>query len=169
MQRKKDSLVQAAYENDVPIFCPAFSDSSAGFGLVKHQAENEQSHVSIDCVKDFRELTEIKIKSAASGLFMIGGGVPRNFAQDTVICAEVLGKPVQMHKYAVQITVADVRDGGCSDSTLKEARSWGKVEAGCEQMVYAEAGSVLPLIISYVYHMRSWQGRPQRKWNKIFE
>lgn len=167
--QKQDSLVQVAYENDVPVFCPAFSDSSAGFGLVKHQVENEGNHVSIDSVKDFRELTEIKIKSPVSGLFIIGGGVPKNFAQDTVICAEVLGKPVQMHKYAVQITVADVRDGACSSSTLKEACSWGKVDSGCEQMVYAEATSVLPLIVSYVYHMRSWESRQQRKWNKIFE
>jgi len=166
---KPDSLVQAAYENDVPIFCPAFSDSSAGFGLVKHQMENQENYVSIDCVKDFRELTEIKIKSPVSGLFMIGGGVPKNFAQDTVICAEVLGKPVQMHKYAVQITLADARDGACSSSTLKEARSWGKVDSGYEQMVCAEATSVLPLIISYVYYMRSWEGRCQRKWNRIFE
>lgn len=166
---KTDSLVQAAYENDVPIFCPAFSDSSAGFGLVKHQAENEESHVSIDSVKDFRELTEIKIRSNISGLFMIGGGVPKNFAQDTVVCAEVLGKHVEMHKYAVQITVADVRDGACSSSTLKEASSWGKVDTVCEQMVYAEATSVMPLIVSCVYHMRSWEGRCQRKWNRIFE
>lgn len=166
---KPDSLVQVAYENDVPIFCPAFSDSSAGFGLVKHQIENEGNHVSIDSVKDFRELTEIKIKSPVSGLFMIGGGVPKNFAQDTVVCAEVLGKPVEMHKYAVQVTVADVRDGACSSSTLKEACSWGKVDSGYEQMVYAEATSVLPLIVSYVYHIRSWKGRQQRKWNKIFE
>ena len=166
---KSDSLVQLAYENDVPIFCPAFSDSSAGFGLVKHQVENEENHVSIDSVKDFRELTEIKIKSPVSGLFMIGGGVPKNFAQDTVICAEVLGKPVERHKYAVQITVADVRDGACSSSTLKEACSWGKVDSGYEQMVYAEATSVLPLIVSCVYHMRSWEGRQGRKWNKIFE
>jgi len=166
---KRDSLVQTAYENDVPIFCPAFSDSSAGFGLVMHQAENEKSHVSIDSVKDFRELTEIKIKSPVSGLFMIGGGVPKNFAQDTVVCAEVLGKSVDMHKYAVQITVADVRDGGCSSSTLKEASSWGKVDTGYEQMVYAEATSVLPLIASYVYHTRSWETRNQRKWNKLFE
>src|SRR4030042_2951694 len=106
--REPDSLVQTAYENNVPIFCPAFSDSSAGLGLVKHQKENEENHVSIDSVKDFRELTEIKMKSPVSGLFIIGGGVPKNFAQDTVICAEVLGKPVDMHKYAVQITVADV-------------------------------------------------------------
>ncbi|MFB0553326.1 MAG: deoxyhypusine synthase [Phycisphaerae bacterium] len=166
---KPDSLVQAAYENDVPIFCPAFSDSSAGFGLVRHQAENEENHISIDSVKDFRELTEIKIKSPVSGLFMIGGGVPKNFAQDTVVCAEILGKPSNMHKYAIQITVADVRDGACSSSTLKEASSWGKVDTVYEQMVYAEATSVLPLIISYVYHVRGWEGRWERKWSKIFE
>jgi len=166
---KPDSLVQAAYENDVPIFCPAFSDSSAGFGLVMHQTENEESHISIDSVKDFRELTEIKIKSPVSGLFMIGGGVPKNFAQDTVVCAEILGKPSNMHKYAIQITVADVRDGACSSSTLKEASSWGKVDTVYEQMVYAEATSVFPLIISYVYHVRGWEGRWERKWSKIFE
>jgi deoxyhypusine synthase len=167
--QKPDSLVQAAYENDVPIFCPAFSDSSAGFGLVKHQVENEDNHISIDSVKDFRELTEIKIKSQVSGLFMIGGGVPKNFAQDTVVCAEILGENANMHKYAVQITVADARDGACSSSTLKEAHSWGKVNTLDEQMVYAEATSVLPLIISYVYHGRSWEDRYQRKLNKIFE
>ena len=167
--KKKDSLVQAAYENDVPIFCPAFSDSSAGFGLVKHQAENQEQCVSIDSVRDFRELTEIKIDSPISGLFIVGGGVPKNFAQDTVICAEVLGKTADMHKYAVQITVADVRDGACSGSTLKEAHSWGKVDNDYEQMVYAEATSVLPLIASYVYHMRGWEKRYQRQCSKIFE
>jgi deoxyhypusine synthase len=166
---KPDSLVQTAYENDVPIFCPAFSDSSAGFGMVMHQVENRENHVSIDSVKDFRELTEIKIKSPVSGLFMIGGGVPKNFAQDTVVCAEVMGENVDMHKYAVQITVADVRDGACSSSTLKEASSWGKVDTVYEQMVYAEATSILPLIASYVYHMRGWEGRFERKWNRIFK
>jgi deoxyhypusine synthase len=165
--RKRDSLVQAAYENSVPIFCPAFSDSSAGFGLVKHQRENEESHICIDSVKDFRELTEIKMRAAVSGLFMVGGGVPKNFAQDAVICAEVLGEPVEMHKYAVQITVADVRDGGCSSSTLKEASSWGKVDSGYDQMVYAEATSVLPLIVSYVYHRRDWESRERREWSKF--
>jgi deoxyhypusine synthase len=166
---KPDSLVQTAYENDVPVFCPAFSDSSAGFGLVVHQTENEQSHVSIDSVKDFRELTNIKMKAPVSGLFMIGGGVPKNFAQDTVVCAEVLGQPVDMHKYAVQITVADVRDGACSSSTLREASSWGKVDTGYERMVYAEASCVLPLIVSYVYHRRDWENRARRRWGRIFK
>ncbi|HJZ40998.1 MAG TPA: deoxyhypusine synthase [Bacteroidales bacterium] len=165
---KKDSLVQACYENDVPIFCPAFSDSSAGFGLVKHQWENPDSHVTIDSVRDFRELTMIKMEAETSGLFMIGGGVPKNFAQDTVVCAEILGKSVPMHKYAIQITVADARDGACSSSTLQEASSWGKVDTKYEQMVYAEATTVLPLIVSYIYHSRAWEKRKPREWSKLF-
>ena len=160
--KKKDSLVQAAYENNVPIFCPAFSDSSAGFGLVLHQIERPDNHLSIDSVKDFRELTELKIQAGTTGLLMIGGGVPKNFAQDTVVCAEIMGHEVPMHKYAVQITVADVRDGACSSSTLKEANSWGKVDSSCEQMVYAEATTVLPLLASYAYHKGAWKSR--RKW-----
>jgi len=166
---KKDSLIQVCYEHNVPIFCPAFSDSSAGFGLVKHQVEKPNAHVSIDSVKDFRELTMIKIKANISGLFMIGGGVPKNFAQDTVVCAEILGYDVPMHKYAVQITVADVRDGACSSSTLKEASSWGKVDTTFEQMVYAEATTVLPLIASYLYHKGDWRKRNFKEWSKIFD
>ncbi len=166
---KKDSLVQAAYEHNVPIFCPAFSDSSAGFGLVKHQWERPGKHVTIDSVRDFRELTMIKIEANVTGLFMIGGGVPKNFAQDVVVCAEILGKAVPMHKYAVQITVADARDGACSSSTLQEASSWGKVDTKYEQMVYAEATTVLPLIASYAYHSRAWEKRPKHEWSKLFD
>ncbi|MFB3925956.1 MAG: deoxyhypusine synthase [Syntrophales bacterium] len=167
--RKKDSLVQLAYENDVPVFCPAFSDSSAGFGLVMHQQEYPHSHVSIDSVKDFRELTMIKIKAKTTGLLMIGGGVPKNFAQDTVICAELLGHPVPMHKYAVQITVADVRDGACSSSTLKEASSWGKVDVSYEQMVFAEATAALPLLASYAWHTADWKNRKKWAFARMFK
>ena len=99
---------------------------------------------------------------------MIGGGVPKNFIQDTVICAELLGKEVDMHKYAVQITVADSRDGACSSSTLKEASSWGKVDITKEQMVFAEATTVLPLIASDAYHKGYWKNRKKKKFSQIF-
>ena len=122
--KKKGSLIEVAYDCNVPIFCPAFTDSSAGFGLVMHQEKNPSKHITIDSVREFRELTEIKLKSKSSGLLMIGGGVPKNFVQDTVVCAELLGKKVDMHKYAIQVTIADTRDGACSSSTLKEASSW---------------------------------------------
>ncbi len=166
---KKDSLVQVCYEHNVPIFCPAFSDSSAGFGLVMHQWERPDAHVSIDSVKDFRELTMIKIEAKVTGLFMVGGGVPKNFTQDTVVCAECLGIDVPMHKYAIQITVADVRDGACSSSTLKEASSWGKVDTTYEQMVYAEATTVIPLMISYLWHKGDWKKRSKREFTKLFD
>ena len=166
--KKKNSLIELAYDNDVPIFCPAFTDSSAGFGLVLHQEQNPSKHITIDSVREFRELTEIKLKSNTSGLIMIGGGVPKNFVQDTVVCAELLGKKVNMHKYAIQITVADTRDGACSSSTLKEASSWGKVDTTKEQMVFAEATSVLPLIASDAYHRRNWKNRERRNFQKLF-
>ena len=167
--KKKGSLIEAAYDNDVPIFCPAFTDSSAGFGLVMHQEQNPDKHLTIDSVREFRELTEIKLQSKQSGLLMIGGGVPKNFVQDTVVCAELLGKKVDMHKYAIQVTVADTRDGACSSSTLKEASSWGKVDVTKEQMVFAEATSVLPLIASDAYHRAHWKNRQKRSFQKIFK
>jgi deoxyhypusine synthase len=166
--KKKGSLIETAYDNNVPIFCPAFTDSSAGFGLVMHQEKNPKKYITIDSIKEFRELTEIKIKSESSGLLMIGGGVPKNFVQDTVVCAELLGKKVDMHKYAVQITVADARDGACSSSTLKEASSWGKVDVSKEQMVFAEATSVLPLIASDAYHRKHWKERQPKNFSNIF-
>ena len=167
--KKKNSLIELAYDNNVPIFCPAFTDSSAGFGLVMHQEQNPKNHITIDSIREFRELTEIKLQSKPSGLLMIGGGVPKNFVQDTVVCAELLGKKVDMHKYAIQITVADARDGACSSSTLKEASSWGKVDITKEQMVFAEATSVLPLIASDAYHRKNWKNRSRREFSKLFK
>lgn len=169
--KKKNSLIQTCYQKNVPIFVPAFSDCSAGFGLVMHQVENMKKglpYVTIDSVADFRELTNIKIAAKTTGLLMVGGGVPKNFAQDTVVCAECLGKDVPMHKYAIQITVADVRDGACSSSTLKEASSWGKVDTVYEQMVYAEATTVVPLLGSYAYHKGDWKKRKAREFAKLF-
>ena len=171
--KKDNSLVKLAYEHDVPIFCPAFTDSSAGFGLVKHQVDAMKAgrrYLTMDSIADFRELTDVKIKAGTTGLLMIGGGVPKNFTQDTVVCAEILGhENVEVHKYAVQITVADVRDGACSSSTLQEAASWGKVSTALEQMVFAEATSVMPLLASAAYHKGAWKNREKRRFAQLFD
>ncbi|HEV2274629.1 MAG TPA: deoxyhypusine synthase [Acidobacteriaceae bacterium] len=165
-----DSIVLAAYQKDVPIFVPAFSDCSAGFGLVAHQHERgDKPKVSIDSAKDFYELTQLKIANPTTGLLMIGGGVPKNFAQDIVVSAEILGVDAPMHKYAVQITVADVRDGALSSSTLKEASSWGKVDTTFEQMVYSEATLAAPLITAYAYQKRAHADRRERRWARRLE
>lgn len=165
-----ESIVLESYRKDVPIFCPAFSDCSAGFGLVMHQhARGDRAKLTLDSAKDFYELTQLKIKNQTTGLFMIGGGVPKNFAQDIVVAAETLGVDVPMHKYAIQVTVADVRDGALSGSTLKEASSWGKVDTTYEQMVYSEATLAMPLIASYAYHRGAWRQRKERHWANLLQ
>lgn len=163
-----DSVIYAAYKKNVPIFVPAFSDCSAGFGIVMHQVKNPDNHVSIDSGKDFLELTQIKLQNKETGIFMIGGGVPKNFTQDIVVAAELLEEDASMHKYAVQITVADVRDGALSSSTLKEASSWGKVETTYEQMVYSEATLAMPLVAGYAYHKGAWKNRVPKELSLIY-
>jgi len=166
----KESVVRIAYEKNLPIFVPAFSDSSAGFGLIYHQWKlKDKPKVSIDSAKDFLELTKVKVNTKETGLVMIGGGVPKNFAQDVTVAADILGKEVNMHKYAIQITVADERDGGLSGSTLKEAHSWGKVDVGSEQMVFSEATIGFPLLASYAYHKDSWRNRKEKKFSIMLD
>ena len=168
--KNRDSILLAAYEADVPIFAPAFSDCSAGFGLVAHIAARQgKPHVIWDGGQDFYELTQIKIQNPTTGIFMIGGGVPKNFTQDIVVAAEILGQDVEMHKYAVQVTVADVRDGALSSSTLKEASSWGKVDTAFEQMVFSEATIAVPAIAGYGYHKGAWKQREARRWQRFFD
>lgn len=167
------SIVHTAFKKGVPIFVPPFSDCSAGFGLIQHQMRRmqagEQAMVSHDSVRDFYELCLVKDKNPSTGLFMIGGGVPKNFAQDIAVAADIFGKEPTMHKYAVQVTVADVRDGALSSSTLKEACSWGKVDMAEEQMVFSEATMAVPLIVGYAFHKGNWKGRPEKRLVDLIE
>ena len=165
-----ESVVLECYRNNVPIFVPAFSDCSAGFGLIHHQHNRgNKPSVGIDSVKDFYELTKIKVESKDSGLFMVGGGVPKNFAQDTPVAADIIGLESKMHKYAIQITVADERDGALSGSTLEEAHSWGKVDLTWEQMVYCEATIAMPLIAGYGLHSGLGKKRVRKSHSTLFD
>ena len=168
------SIVLEAHRRDVPVFVPALSDSSAGFGAVLHRVRTSArgaASMSFDSAKDFHELAEIKRAAAETGLLMVGGGVPKNFAQDAVVAARMLadggltpgGREPRLHKYAVQLTVADVRDGGLSGSTLREASTWGKVETSREQMVFGEATITLSLLASDACHRGAWRGRSPRR------
>jgi deoxyhypusine synthase len=177
---KAESIVLECHRRGVPIFVPAFSDCSAGFGLVLDAAGTDEPRATVDSGKDFFELTRIKLANPQTGLFMLGGGVPKNFVQDIVVSAELLvekglagkygfeGDDVPMHAYAVQLTVADARDGALSGSTLREACSWGKVGTAKEQMVYGEVTTLLPLIVSDAYHRGHWKARKGRRLADLF-
>ncbi len=177
---KNQSLVKTAYLKRVPIFVPAFSDCSAGFGIVLQQTEaieEGRGQVAFDSGKDFRELTDIKLACKDTGLLMLGGGVPKNFAQDIVVAAELLNErkggkargDIGMHKYAIQMTVADSRDGALSGSTLREACSWGKVDVVHEQMVFGELSALFPILASDAYHRAQWKSRKGFKFADMFE
>ena len=175
------SIVLEAYRKDVPVFVPALSDSSAGFGVIAHRVRAGTMglpHLAFDSGKDFHELARIKLAAAETGLLMVGGGVPKNFAQDAVVAAQMLSehggaapapsRDVPMHKYAVQLTVADVRDGGLSGSTLREATTWGKVGTARERMVYGEATVTLSLLVSDAYHRGIWRQRDALRLGQLF-
>jgi deoxyhypusine synthase len=177
---KNESIVKTCYQKRVPIFVPAFSDCSAGFGIVLQQTEaieEGRGQVAIDSGKDFRELTDIKLACKDTGLLMMGGGVPKNFAQDIVVAAELLNErkggkargDIGMHKYAVQMTVADSRDGALSGSTLREACSWGKVDVVHEQMVFGEISALFPILASDAFHRGGWKKRKGFKFADLFE
>jgi deoxyhypusine synthase len=74
-----------------------------------------------------------------------------------------------MHKYAVQMTVADSRDGALSGSTLREACSWGKVDVVHEQMVFGELTALFPLLASDAFHRGNWKKRKAFKFADMFE
>ena len=120
----QDSVMQSAYEMNVPILF-TINDCSIGIGLAMNQVEEENS-VSIDSIKDLREIAMMKNISGDSGLVIVGGGVPKNYSQDSVVMAEMLGYSVNKHNFGIQISTADPRDGGLSGTTLKEAISWGE-------------------------------------------
>lgn len=167
--KNPESVIQACYEKEVPIFVPAFSDCSAGFGLVYHQWHAKGEKVVIDSVKDFLELTKVKIAAKETGIVMIAGGVPKNFVQDAAVSAAWVGHKRPMHKYAIQLTVADERDGALSGSTLREAHSWGKVNLANEQMVFGEATVTFPLLAGYGYHSMAWKERREQRLSRIVD
>ena len=173
--KKPGSLVQTAYEEGCLISASAFVDSSAGFGLVKHTSGERMKagkpYLTIDAVADFRELTNVKIAAGATGLFMVGGGVSKNFAQDTVACAEILGqRRLKCINTPCRSPSPTCADGFCSSSTLKEACSWGKGRRHLgTDGVRRGRRRLMPLIASDAWHRGSWKTRTKRRWAKLFD
>ncbi len=163
----EDSVMQAAFEEKVPIFIPAINDCSIGIGIALSQKDRDE--FAIDAIKDLREIALMKSKCGSSGIIVVGGGVPKNYSQDSVIMAEMLGYEVERHNFGIQISTADMRDGGLSGSTLKEAISWGKNDKNIEDvMIWGEATVFFPLLISYIFNDIQKINRKAKELNNIF-
>lgn len=166
--RDEGSILKASSDHGVPIFIPALNDSSIGIGLTTYYARHlNDEKMSIDPIKDNYEMTQIICKSKATSAIYVGGGIPKNYINDSVIMASFdFNAPIDGHKYAIQITTATPMDGGLSGSTLQEAKSWRKVGRDAStSMAFVEASVGLPLIVGYVIGKGLYKGRKRARFN----
>jgi len=162
------SILYQAHRHGVPWFVPALNDSSIGIGLVgayaRRRAEGK-GFMHIDPIRDAYELAQVKMRSKKTGVIYIGGGVPKNYIQQTEVISEVLGVDAGGHHYAVQITMDSPHWGGLSGCTFEEAQSWGKIAPQATKSVaYVEASIGLSLMAGYIIQKGVWKGRPRLQW-----
>lgn len=141
-----NSILRAAYEEEVPIFLPALRDSEFGFIHWLHASrENCKDPLVVDAFKDVAEIVEICKNSPKNGMIIVGGGVPRNTVQSAALASK------KGMDYAVIITMDRAETGGLSGSTLRETVSWGKVKSKADKiMVIGDAMIILPIIVASV-------------------
>ncbi len=165
----KASILYNAKKYGVPIFVPALNDSSIGIGLTGlyvRKRKAGEAFMSIDPIRDNWELTQIKILSDKTGVIYVGGGVPKNYIQQTEVIAETLGYDKGGHYYAVQITQDRPEWGGLSGCTFEEAQSWGKINRNATKSVaYVEASIGLSLVAGYLIQKGVWKKRKRLRYN----
>jgi deoxyhypusine synthase len=137
---ERAGMAAAAYENDVPIYCPAIQDSVLGLQAWMY---SQTSDFTLDALADMTTITDQAFEAEKSGAMVVGGGVPKNYTLQTMLVAP------DAYDYAVQLTMDPPQTGGLSGATLDEARSWGKLEkAARNASVYADATITLPLVVA---------------------
>ncbi|UPW00868.1 deoxyhypusine synthase [Halorussus gelatinilyticus] len=133
-------VAAAAYENDVPIYCPAIQDSVLGLQAWMY---SQTADFTLDALADMTTITDQAFDAEKSGAMVVGGGVPKNYVLQTMLVSP------EAYDYAVQLTMDPPQTGGLSGATLDEARSWGKLEkAARNASVYADATITLPLVVA---------------------
>jgi deoxyhypusine synthase len=145
------SFLVSAYKYDVPVYVSTLKDSSLALNLGVHRLQNKM--YNLDFVREILEQAAIVYNSKKSGILELGGGVPKNTAQQTgPMLDQILGNDDGGQDYIIQITDARPDTGGLSGATLQEGKSWGKVQNAHEGMVtvYADSTIAFPIIAAYV-------------------
>ncbi|WP_284009909.1 deoxyhypusine synthase [Haloarcula pelagica] len=133
-------ILAAAYEHDVPVYCPAVQDSVLGLQAWMY---SQTSDFTLDALADMTDITDIAYEADSAGAMVVGGGVPKNYVLQTMLVSP------DAYDYAVQLTMDPSNTGGLSGATLEEARSWGKLEKDARNVsVYADATITLPLVVA---------------------
>jgi len=148
--RPEQGMLTSASQAGVPIYCPAIADSSIGIALAAYGAAKGRLF-TFDVVTELNELAEIALKSASTGMILVGGGTPKNYIQQLQITASLLepDRELEGHRYAVQFTTDSPQWGGLSGCTFKEGKSWGKISAEAHAVIcFCDATIALPIIVS---------------------
>lgn len=165
-------VLRSAYDKDVPVYVPAFTDSELGLDLAtwamrraarssKPKAEAAFSALPpYNPYLDLNSFTRFCLSAERLGIFTIGGGVPRNWAQEVGPYVDIANHRLGLqfkaprYMYAVRICPEPTHWGGLSGCTYSEGVSWGKFvppgEGGRFAEVYADATTVWPLLIKGV-------------------
>jgi deoxyhypusine synthase len=142
-----EGILSSAYRADVPIYCPAIGDSAIGIAVAVGASRGE-SRVVFDITGDVLETARLA-SSSSTGVVYIGGGVPKNFIQQSEVTTSVLGEGDSGHEYAIQVITDPPHWGGLSGCTFEEAQSWGKIATDALKVtVYSDATIALPLIVT---------------------
>jgi deoxyhypusine synthase len=160
---KERGILKSAYEKGVPVFVPAFSDSEIGLDFALHNRARRKTNIPplrYDPFEDLEHYAETLLKQERLGIFTIGGGVPRNWAQQFGPYIDLRHRrggedlPLKRFHYGVRICPEPVNWGGLSGCTYSEAVSWGKFvppeEGGRFAEVLLDATVGLPLIAGAV-------------------
>ena len=160
---KDRGILKSAYEKNVPIFVPAFSDSEMGLDFALHNRMRRKNNLPLlryDPFEDLEYFAETLLKQTRLGIFTIGGGVPRNWSQQFGPFIELRHRrggedvPLKRYHYGLRICPEPVYWGGLSGSPYSEAVSWGKFvppeEGGKFGEVFLDATVGLPLIVGAV-------------------
>jgi deoxyhypusine synthase len=142
-----ESLTSVCAREKIPIFIPALADSSIGIGLLI--ARRRGFDIDIDQIADADEITLLVEEARKTGVIYVGGGVPKNFIQQTQVIGSIHEKDLGGHDYAIQYTTDSPHWGGLSGCTFDEAISWGKESPESQQVqVHVDATIALPIVIS---------------------
>ena len=135
----KKSILKAAYENKVPVFCPAISDSGIGLMIWGQLAKGKQ--IETRAFEDLKEIIDIAWTSRKAGVIYFGGGVPKNYIQQAMQLAP------KSASYGVQVTMDRPEPGGSSGAELKEGISWGKLNPEAKFVdLICDATIAMPII-----------------------
>lgn len=145
------SFMVSAFKNEVPVYIPSLTDSSIGMNMIPLLFES--SLPPLNLLSDISESAAILWKSKISGGLELGGGVPKNFFQQTgPTLYQILKIKEGGHDYVIQLTDARPDTGGLSGATIQEGKSWGKIKTSHtgNVIVYGDSSVYFPILCSYI-------------------